>query len=103
MFDKLGDMGKMMSQLKEMKAAAEETKKRLDEIFLEGKSKCRRITIRITGNQQITALEIDHEAFSSTEELDEVLLDTFNRALTASKSRMEKEMADSAKGLLPGM
>ncbi|MGB0167322.1 MAG: YbaB/EbfC family nucleoid-associated protein [Luteibaculum sp.] len=103
MFGKLGDMSKMMSQLKEMKAAAEETKKRLDGVLLEGKSKCKRIVIRINGNQHIQKLEIDHEAFSSTEELDAVLLDTFNRALEASKKRMEKEMADSAKGMIPGM
>ncbi len=103
MFDKMKDMGKMMSQLKEMKAAAEETKKRLDDIQLEGKSKCKRITIRITGNQNITRMDIDHEAFESTQELDVVLLETFNRALTASKARMEKEMSDSAKGMLPGM
>ena len=103
MFGKLGDMGKMMSQLKEMKAAAEETKRKLDDIMLEGKSKCKRIVIRINGNQHISKLEIDHSAFDSTEELDEVLLDTFNRALVASKARREKEMADSAKGMLPGM
>ena len=48
MFGKLGDMGKMMSQLKEMKAAADETKKRLDTVFLEGKSKCKRIVIRLS-------------------------------------------------------
>ncbi len=103
MFGKLGDMGKMMSQLKEMKAAADETKKRLDTVFLEGKSKCKRIVIRINGNQHITKLDIDHQAFESTEELDSVLLETFNRALDASKQRMEKEMAESAKGMLPGM
>lgn len=103
MFGKLGDMGKMMSQLKEMKAAAEVTKSKLDNIYLEGKSKCRRIVIRINGNQVINKLEIDHVAFETTEELDEVLLETFNRALDASKKRMEKEMADSAKGMLPGM
>ncbi|TXC85254.1 YbaB/EbfC family nucleoid-associated protein [Luteibaculum oceani] len=103
MFGKLGDMQKMMSQLKEMKAAADEAKKKLDEIVLEGKSKCKRVVIRITGNQHITKLEIDHNAFESTQELDEVLLDTFNRALDASKKRQEKEMADSAKGMLPGM
>ena len=103
MFDKVKDMGKMMSQLKEMKAAADEVKKKLDDVLLEGKSKCKRVTIRVTANQHITKLDIDHSAFESTEELDDVLLDTFNRALEASKKRQEKEMAESAKGMLPGM
>lgn len=103
MFGKLGDMGKMMSQLKEMKAITDETKKRLDTVFLEGKSNCKRVVIRISGNQQITKLDIDHDAFDNNEELNQVLVETFNRAIQASKNRMEKEMAESAKGLLPGM
>lgn len=103
MFGKLGDMGKMMSQLKQMKAAAEETKKKLDSITLAGKSKCKRVVIHITGNQHITKMEIDHAAFSSTEELDQVLLETFNRALDASKKRMEQEMQESTKGLIPNL
>ena len=98
-----GKMGEMMGQLRQMKAAADEVKEKLNEVELAGESRCGRVYLKINGNQEIRELRIDSARFDDPEEMNRVVMATLNKGISASKKRMEKEMQASAKNILPNL
>ena len=77
MFDIMGMMGK----LKEAQSKIEETKKRLDSVFIDEQSQDGSIKVSVTANRKIKSIEIDERLLQDKEELEDYLLLTLNRAL----------------------
>lgn len=105
MFGK-GDMGDMMAKLQEMQSAAEESKKRLETINVQGKSPDGNIRFVMDGNRklkEVTFIEESILSIENKEEIEDMLVIAFNRALEEAEQINEQEMKSSASGLFTGV
>jgi DNA-binding protein, ybaB/ebfC family len=99
MFDIMGMMGK----LKEAQSKIEETKKRLDSVFIDEQSQDGSIKVSVTANRKIKSIEIDERLLQDKEELEDYLLLTLNRALEQASVINEQELAGSIKDGMPNI
>ena len=99
MFDIMGMMGK----LKEAQSKIEETKKRLDLVFIDEQSQDGSIKVSVTANRKIKSIEIDERLLQDKEELEDYLLLTLNRALERASVINEQELAGSIKDGMPNI
>ncbi len=101
MFEKFGDM---MGKLQEMKQKADEIKLKLDSTIINVEGAGGDIKIAITGNREIKSLTIAPGLqHGNTEELEEQLTVTLNKALFKANELNDNEMKSVASGMLPGM
>jgi DNA-binding protein YbaB len=89
----------MMKKLQEMQKQVEETKERLNNIKIEGVSAS--VKVEVNGNGVVTDIK-GGEGMENEELLDHVII-AANKALEQANQTKEMEMAQSAKGILPGM
>lgn len=100
----LGKFGDMMGKLKEMKQKADEIKLKLDSTIINVDGAGGDIKISITGNREIKSLSIAPSLqHGNTEELEEQLTVTLNKALFKANEVNENEMKQVASGMLPGL
>lgn len=92
----------MMKKLQEMQAKVEETKERLNHIKLIGEAKEGAVRVEVNGNGVITSIEAKDNNLSQVE-LIGLIQTAANRALEQANRTKEMEMAQSAKGIVPGM
>ena len=94
--------GDMMGKLQEAQQKVEETKKRLDTVLvdeqLEGK-----IKVTVTANREVRTIQIDESLMNDTEELEDYLLLTLNKALKKASEINERELAIAAKSGMPNI
>ena len=101
MFEKFGEM---MGKLQEMKQKADDIKIKLDDIIINVEGAGGDIKIAITGNREIKSLTIAPGLqHGNTEELEEQLTVTLNKALFKANETNENEMKQVAGGMLKGM
>lgn len=94
----------MMEQLQKMQAGAEESKKKLENITVHGESGGNLIAVEMNGNRKLTKLTINAELNQiEKEDLEDLLSVALNRAIEEADKVNEKEMANAAKGIIPGM
>jgi len=91
----------MMKKLQAMQEKAEEAKERLNHVKLIGEAKEGAVRVEVNGNGVITDITLKEEL--SGEELKQLIIVAANRALEQSYRTKEMEMAQSAKGIIPGM
>lgn len=94
----------MMDKLNAMKGLAEESKKKLDAISVEGEAGGGLVRIELTGNRNFKSISIntDHTQMSK-EDLEDLLSVALKRALENANSVNEHEMMSSAKNMFPGL
>lgn len=94
--------GDMMQKLQEMQKKVEESKRKLNDIKveegIEGKLK-----IKANGNRIIENIEIIDHKNMDKEELEDLLILTINRVIEKSSGIHDVEMANSTRGMIPGM
>lgn len=96
--------GDMFGKLQEMQQKAEESKKKLDQISVQGEAGGNLVIVELTGNKTMKSLTINTELSQmDKEDLEDLLTVAFNRALEAAEEVNQKEMQSSAKGLFPGL
>lgn len=94
----------MMDKLNAMKGLADESKKRLDTISVEGESGGGLIRIELTGNRNFKSISInaDHTQMSK-EDLEDLFSVALERALDNANKINEQEVMSSAKNMFPGL
>ena len=97
--------GDMMGKLQEAQQKAEETKKRLDTVYLSEESAGGKVKITISGNREIKDITIDDSLMEDAEELSDHLVIAMNKAIKKATEMNEREMQAAASGMLnmPGM
>ncbi len=97
--------GDMMGKLQEAQKQAEETKQRLNTVYLSEESAGGKIKITISGNREIKDIHIDESLMNDAEELSDHLVLTLNKAIKKASEMNEREMQAAASGMLnmPGM
>lgn len=98
-----GDIMGMMGKLKETQKKVEETKKRLDTVFLDESSPDGLLKITITVNRTIKELKIDDRLLDDKEQLEDYLVLTLNKAIEKATGINEAELAAVAKEGMPNL
>jgi len=91
----------MMKKLQAMQEQVEATKTKLNNVKLIGEADEGKVRVEVNGNGQICDIKVD-DSLSKTETVDLILI-AANRALEQAERTKEMEMAQSAKGIIPGM
>jgi DNA-binding YbaB/EbfC family protein len=99
----LGDMMGMMGKLKETQRKVEETKKRMDTVFVEENSSDGLLKITISGNRVLKEISIDDELLSDKDQLQDYLVLTINKAIEKATRMNEAELAAVAKEGMPNI
>ncbi len=104
MFGKLGDVTKMMGQLKDMQKQMEDMKTKLSNITVEGSSNENEIKVRFNGNRELVGVVLseDFEQFSLNDKETAIGL-AIQRGLEKAEQVNESEMKSAAPSMMPGM
>ena len=99
------NMQDMMAKLQEMQGAVEDSKKRLENIYVKGDALEGKIRFVLDGNRQLKELFIDDEIMKKTpkDEIIQNLIDAFNKAIKDADHVNENEMKSTAFNIIPGM
>lgn len=94
----------MLGKLNAMKGLADDSKKRLDAISVEGEAGSGLIRIELTGNRNLKSISIntDHTQLSK-EDLEDLISVALERALDNANKINEQEVMNSAKSMFPGL
>lgn len=98
-----GNMNDMMSKLKEAQKKVEETKKRLDTVFVDGESGDGLVIVTTTANREIKNIAIDDSIINDKEALEDYLILAINDAISKATAINEQEMAIAAKDGMPNI
>lgn len=98
-----GDMMNMMGKLKEAQKKIEDTKKRLDSVFIDEKSNDNLLQVTVTANRKIKAIHISDELLTDKDQLEDYLILTLNKAIERATHINETELAAVAKEGMPNI
>lgn len=93
--------GDMMDKLQKMQQNVGETKARLENMMVE--SNVEGLRVKVNGNRRIIEVELPDALLEDKEAIEDLLIVACNKALAQAEILHEKEMAASAKGLLPDL
>lgn len=100
------NLNKMMKQLQQAQAAMAVEQEKLKEEVVEASAGGGMVTVKVTGDLQISAITIDPQALDpdDVEILQDMLLAATNEAVRSAQQLAEQRMGNIAGGLgLPGM
>ena len=97
------DLMGMMGKLQEAQKKIEETKKRLDTIYIDESAVNGAIKVSVTANQEIKSIDIAQEMLHDKEQLEDYLILTLNKALERATQISEQELAAVAKAGMPNI
>ncbi|UTW63215.1 YbaB/EbfC family nucleoid-associated protein [bacterium SCSIO 12741] len=96
-------LGGFKEKLEEAKAKAEETKQRMNTVYVEGKSQSI-VTVISTANSEIKDVQFSDEIREmDPEELADHVINATNKALQKAKNVYEAEMAAVAQDAMPNI
>lgn len=98
-----GDLMGMMGKLKETQQKIEETKNRLNNVYLDEQSNDGHLKVTITANRELRSLEIDPILLADREQLEDYLLLVINKAIAKATAVNETELAAVAKLDMPNI
>ena len=98
-----GDMAGMMSKFIEAQHKVEETKMRLNTVFIDETGANGKIKISISANREIKSIDIDTSLLSDKEELEDYLIVTLNTAIQKATAIQEHELGAAAKSEMPSI
>lgn len=93
----------MMGKLKETQQKIEETKKRLDTVYVDEQSRDGLLKVTVTANRSIKSVEIDDRLLEDKEQLEDYLVTVLNAALEKASKVHETELAAVAKEGMPNI
>ena len=99
------NMKDMMSKLQDMKGAVEDSKKRLENIYVKGDALDGKVRFVLDGNRKLKELFIEEEVYKNMEKEDyiESMIEGFNEAIEDADHVNENEMKSTAFNVFPGM
>ena len=92
-----GDLMGMMGKLKETQKKVEETKARLNTVYVDQKSNDNLLHVTLTANREIKSITIDESLLQDKEQLEDYLILTLNKAIEKATQVHETEVAAVSK------
>lgn len=94
----------MMDKLMAMQQQAESVKQNLENKLVSGDAGGGLVLIEMNGNRKLSKVEINTDLKSmEKEDLEDLLIVAFNRAIEKANVLQESEMDSNLKGLFPGV
>ena len=93
----------MMGKLKETQKKIEQTKERLNTVFIDEKSADGLLSVSISANRRIKSISIDDKLLIDKEQLEDYLVLTLNKAIEKATTINETELAAVAKEGMPNI
>jgi nucleoid-associated protein EbfC len=100
------DLMGMMGKLQETQRKIEETKKRLDSVFIDEQSNDGSLKVTFTANGKLTSIVIDNSLLEDKEQLEDYLIVTINKGIEKAAKVNQAELDAVAKvdmPMIPGM
>ena len=98
-----GDLSGMMQKLTDAKQKVEETKKRLDTVYVDGMSNGGAVRVSVTANKEVKSIDVADPLLQDKEALEDYLILALNDALDKATKISEAELAAAAKDGLPNI
>ena len=98
-----GDLMGMMGKLKETQKKVEETKARLDTVYVDEQSTDGLLKVSLTANRTLKSIDIDDSLLNDKEQLEDYLILTLNKAIESATKIQETELAAVAKEGMPNI
>ncbi|MDA8940840.1 MAG: YbaB/EbfC family nucleoid-associated protein [Flavobacteriaceae bacterium] len=98
-----GDLKGIMGKLKETQATIEETKKRLNHVYVDESSPDGLLKVTISANRVIKSIFIDNSLYLEKNKLEDVLISILNKAITRADKINETELSTVAKNGMPNI
>ena len=98
-----GDLAGMMGQLKETQEKVKATKERLNSVTIEEKSSDNLLSVTITANRTVKAINIHDQLLEDKEQLEDYLVLTLNKAIDKATQINEAELGAVAKEGMPNI
>ncbi|WP_333694885.1 YbaB/EbfC family nucleoid-associated protein [Flavobacterium sp.] len=98
-----GDLMGMMGKLKETQQKIEETKERLNTIYIDEQSRDEALKVTVTANGYLKSVTVLETITSDPEQLEDYLVLVINNALKKAKQIQEAELAAVAKEGMPSI
>lgn len=98
-------MGDLMGKMQEAQKQMEETKKRMDGVYIDTEVEGGAIKATANANLKITNISIADEllAKNDKEELEDLIIVAINKVLDEAKQVQEVEMSKVAQGIMPNL
>ncbi len=96
----------MMGKMQETQRKIEETKKRLDSVFIDEQNNDGSLKVTFTANGKLTSIVIDNSLLEDKEQLEDYLIVTLNKAIEKAAKVNQAELDAVAKvdmPMIPGM
>ena len=99
------NMQDMMAKLQEMQGAVEDSKKRLENIYVKGDAFEGKLRFIMDGNRQLKEFHLDEDVLkkSSVDEFKQEIIEAFNKAIKDADHVNDTEMKSTAFNIRPGM
>lgn len=98
-----GDLMGMMGKLQEAQKKVEETKKRLDTVYIDEQSSDGLFKVTLTANRTIKSVTIDDSLLEDKEQLEDYLVLVMNKAIRKAQAINEAELGAAAKEGMPNI
>ena len=98
-----GDLAGMMGKLKETQEKVKATKERLNSVTIEEKSSDNLLSVTITANGTVKAINIDDQLLEDKEQLEDYLVLVLNKAIDKATQINEAELGAVAKEGMPNI
>lgn len=96
--------GDMMGKLQAMQQEVAASKKKLDGIMVSAEAGGNLVNITMTANKKVKEVKLSESlACEELEMIEDLLVTAFNRAIDQAEKIAEKEMATSAKNIMPNI
>ncbi len=106
MFDGLKNMGDMVKKAKEMKDKMQEVQKQLKELVVEGEAASGRIKVKMSGELDVIAVDIDEKLLAPKNKgaLEKAITKAVNEAAEKAKKAASGQLSEISDGLqIPGL
>jgi len=94
-------IGDFMGKMQEVQQQMEETKKRLDSVFVDAEVENGLVKATASANMKLTNISISEELLSDKEALEDLVITAVNKVMEKAREVQEVEMAKVAQGMLP--
>ncbi len=96
-------IGDFMGKMQEAQQQMEETKKRLDGVYVDADVENGLIKVTANANMKLTNISIADELLKDKEALEDLIITAVNKVMEKAKEVQEVEMAKVAQGMLPNL
>ena len=96
-------LGDFMGKMQEAQQQMEETKKRLDGVYVDAEVENGLVKVTANANMKLSNISIADELLNNKEDLEDLVILAVNKVMEKAKEVQEFEMSKVAQGMLPDL